>query len=135
MPETNSVRVLLIDDEEAFTDNLAMILTVRNYEVTAVHDGESAIRAVEEGDYDVAILDLMMPGINGIETLRQIKRRKPLLEVIMLTGHGSIETGVEGMNLGAFDYAMKPIDIGDLLEKIADAHQRRILQEQRSGKL
>jgi two-component system, OmpR family, response regulator len=135
MPKTNSVRVLLVDDEEAFTGNLAMILTVRDYEVTAVHDGESAIRAVEEGEYDVAILDLMMPGIDGIETLRQIKKRKPLLEVIMLTGHGSIETGVEGMNLGAFDYAMKPIDVGDLLEKITDAHQRKILQERRAGKL
>jgi two-component system OmpR family response regulator len=133
MSETNSARVLLIDDEEAFTSNLAMILSVRGYEATAVHDGESAVRAVEEGDFDVAILDLMMPGIDGIETLRQIKRKKPLLEVIMLTGHGSVDTGVEGMNLGAFDYAMKPIDIGDLLEKIADAYQRKLLQEQRSG--
>jgi two-component system, OmpR family, response regulator len=133
MSETNSARVLLIDDEVAFTDNLAMILSVRGYETAAVHDGESALRAVEEGDFDVAILDLMMPGIDGIETLRQIKRKKPFLEVIMLTGHGSVETGVEGMQLGAFDYAMKPIDIGDLLEKIADAHQRKLLQEQRSG--
>jgi two-component system, OmpR family, response regulator len=133
MSETNSARVLLIDDEVAFTSNLAMILSVRGYEATAVHDGESAVRAVEEGDFDVAILDLLMPGIDGIETLRQIKRKKPLLEVIMLTGHGSVATGVEGMNLGAFDYAMKPIDIGDLLEKIADAYQRKLLQEQRSG--
>jgi two-component system OmpR family response regulator len=133
MSETNSARVLLIDDEVAFTSNLAMILSVRGYEATAVHDGESAVRAVEEGEFDVAILDLMMPGIDGIETLRQIKRKKPLLEVIMLTGHGSVDTGVEGMNLGAFDYAMKPIDIGDLLEKIADAYQRKLLQEQRSG--
>jgi len=133
MSETNSARVLLIDDEVAFTSNLAMILSVRGYEATAVHDGESAVRAVEEGDYDVAILDLMMPGIDGIETLRQIKRKKPLLEVIMLTGHGSVDTGVEGMHLGAFDYAMKPIDIGDLLEKIADAYQRKLLQEQRNG--
>ena len=132
---TSKARVLLIDDEEAFTSNLAMILTVRDYEVTAVHDGVSAVRAVEDGDFDVAILDLLMPGIDGIETLRQIKRKKPFLEVIMLTGHGSVETGVQGMHLGAFDYAMKPIDIGDLLEKIADAYQRKLLQEQRSGKL
>jgi two-component system OmpR family response regulator len=135
MSETNSARVLLIDDEEAFTSNLAMILSVRGYEATAVHDGESAIRAVEEGGFDVAILDLMMPGIDGIETLRRIKRKKPFLEVIMLTGHGSVATGVEGMNLGAFDYAMKPIDVADLLEKIADAYQRKLLQEQRGGEL
>lgn len=135
MFEKCGARVLLVDDEEDFTTNLAMILSVRGFHATAVHDGEGAIRAVEEGDFDVAILDLMMPGIDGIETLRQIKLRRPLIEVIMLTGHGSVETGVEGMRLGAFDYAMKPIEVSELLEKVADAYERKLMREQQSGEL
>ena len=126
----SSAKVLLVDDEVAFTNNLEMILSVRGYDVMAVNDGESAVRAIEDNDFDVAILDLKMPGMDGIETLKQLKRRRPLLEVIMLTGHGSIESGVQGMHLGAFDYAMKPIEVDDLLEKISDAYQRKQMQEQ-----
>jgi two-component system, OmpR family, response regulator len=130
--EMSKPRVLLADDEVAFTNNIAKLLTKRGYEVTVVNDGENAVRVVEEQDFDVAILDLKMPGIDGIETLRQVKRRRPFLEVIMLTGHGSVESGIQGMNLGAFDYAMKPILLDDLLEKIAEAYQRKRLQEERS---
>ena len=131
----NNPRVLLVDDEVAFTNNMAKLLTRRGYGVKVVNDGENAIRAVEEDDFDVAILDLKMPGIDGIETLRLMKRRRPFLEVIMLTGHGSVESGIQGMHLGAFDYAMKPILLDDLLEKIGEAYHRKLMQDERNQKL
>ena len=127
-------RILLVDDEVAFTNNIAKLLTRRGYGVMVVNNGENAIRAVEEDDFDVAVLDLKMPGIDGIETLRLMKRRRPFLEVIMLTGHGSVESGIQGMNLGAFDYAMKPILLEDLLDKIGEAYHRKLMQEERSQK-
>jgi len=133
--EMNNPRVLLVDDEVAFTNNMAKLLTRRGYGVKVVNNGENAIRAVEEDDFDVAILDLKMPGIDGIETLRQMKRKRPFLEVIMLTGHGSVESGIQGMHLGAFDYAMKPILLDDLLEKIGEAYHRKLMQDERNQKL
>lgn len=116
--------VLVIDDEVAFTNNLDKLLSKRGYRVRAVNDGASAVRAVDEESFDVAILDLKMPGMDGIETLRLLKRKNPLLEVIMLTGHGSVDSGIQAMELGAFDYAMKPIRLDELLEKIEQAHER-----------
>jgi len=133
--EMSNPRVLLVDDEVAFTNNMAKLLTRRGYGVKVVNNGENAIRAVEEDDFDVAILDLKMPGIDGIETLRQMKRKRPFLEVIMLTGHGSVESGIQGMHLGAFDYAMKPILLDDLLEKIGEAYHRKLMQDKRNQKL
>jgi two-component system, OmpR family, response regulator len=122
-------RILLVDDEQAFANNLSKLLSKRGYGVAAVHDGQSAVNAVEEGEFDVVILDLKMPGMDGIEALKIIKRRKPLVEVIILTGEGSIETGLEGMQYGAFDYALKPIQIDELQEKIGQAHQRKMIHE------
>lgn len=127
----NKPRVLVIDDEEAFTSNIAKLLAKRGYSVRVVNDGDSAIRAAEEDSYDVAILDLRMPGMDGIETLRHLKRKSPLLEVIMLTGHGSVESGIQGMALGAFDYVMKPIHLEDLVERISQAYERKLIKQGR----
>lgn len=125
-------RILLVDDEVAFTKNLAMLLSKRGYEVKAVHDGASAIRSIDEDDFDVVLLDLKMPGMNGIETLKVIKHRKPLLEVIILTGHGSVDSAIDGVEQGAFDYAMKPFAIADLNERIRQAFERKLLHEKES---
>ncbi len=128
--EERHARVLLVDDEVVFTTNMSKILSRRGFEVKAVNDGESAIEAIEDEEFDVVVLDLRMPGTDGIAALKVMKRKRPLLEVIILTGHGSVESGIQGMNLGAFDYAMKPIQINVLREKIEEAFARKLLQEQ-----
>ena len=86
---------------------------------------------MDEQPVDVVVLDVRMPGMDGIETLRELKKRHPLVEVIMLTGHASLEVAIEGMELGAFDYLMKPIDIDELLYKLEDAYKKRTIQAQK----
>lgn len=132
--EVRRAKVLLVDDEVAFTTNMSKILSRRGYEVRTVNDGESAVEAIEDEEYDVVILDLRMPGMDGMAALKVMKRKRPLLEVIILTGHGSVESGIQGMNLGAFDYAMKPIQISELQEKIEEAFARKLLQEKTTHK-
>jgi DNA-binding NtrC family response regulator len=84
---------------------------------------------MEEKEFDVVVLDVRMPGMDGLEVLREVKNRWPFVEVILLTGHGSVESGIEGMRLGAFDYVMKPADLEVLIEKIHQARERKILRE------
>jgi DNA-binding NtrC family response regulator len=125
------IRVLIVDDEEKFVDYLSKRLLNRDYLVGTALSGEEAVEILKEERYDVVILDVLMPGMDGIETLRTIKRIAPLTEVIMLTGHASVESGVEGMKLGAFDYLMKPCETDELVSKINKAYQRKAEQEER----
>ena len=111
-------KILLIDDEEEFISTLAERLEIRGYTCKTAEDGESGLRMIEEQNFDVTVIDLMMPGISGLDTLRQIKKMSYDLPVILLTGHGSTKDGMEGMSIGASDFLMKPIDINTLLEKI-----------------
>lgn len=122
------IRLLLVDDEEDFRSTLARRLIKRKLVVLEVGDGPQAIAAVRENPIDVAVVDVKMPGMDGLEILRQIKKINPTVEVIMLTGHASVESGIEGMKAGAFDYLMKPCDINELLVKIEDAFQRKLNQ-------
>ena len=122
------IRLLLVDDEEDFRITLANRLGKREYEVTQVENGCQALEAIKTRRIDVAIVDVKMPGMDGLETLREMKRLDSGIEVIMLTGHASVESGIEGMRLGAFDYIMKPCDIHDLVLKIEDAFQRKLAQ-------
>ncbi len=122
-------RVLLVDDDIPFTRNLVWLLSRRGYEVSAVNDGESALRIVEEKEFDVVILDRKMPGIDGIATLRGLKKKKPHLEVVILTGAASVDSALDGIELGAYDYIAKPIQINDLEEKITQAYERKLLRE------
>jgi two-component system, OmpR family, response regulator len=128
-PKMRMARILLVDDEITFTSNMSRILSRRGYDVTAVNDGESAIKTIENEEYDVAVLDLKMPGMDGMATLKVMKMKRPLLEVIILTGHGSVDSGIQGMHLGAYDYATKPIQIGELQEKINEAFERKLIRE------
>jgi DNA-binding NtrC family response regulator len=123
------IRLLLVDDEDDFRTTLAKRLSKRNLEVRDVENGFKAVETAKEMPFDIAVIDVKMPGIDGLETLRQIKQINPLIEVIMLTGHASVESGIEGMRLGAFDYLMKPCDINELVQKIEDAFQRKLVQE------
>ena len=118
--------VLVVDDEEDFLETLVNRLKKRKVYAIGVKSGEEAIKVINERQIDVVILDIKMPGgMDGIETLRIIKDQQPLCEVIILTGHGSIETTKEGMKLGDFDYLMKPVKIEDLLPKLADAFEKK----------
>jgi len=121
----NKLKLLIIDDEMEFASTLAERLELRGMESRAVESAEEALSLLQNKWIpDVAILDLKMPGMDGIATLDLIKRQAPTVEVIMLTGHGSTSSGIEGMQRGLFDYLMKPVDIDELVKKIKEAAGR-----------
>jgi DNA-binding NtrC family response regulator len=123
--------LLLVDDEEMFVEYLSKRLINRQYDVTTCLSGEEALEKVTDYDFDVVILDILMPGIDGIETLSEIKKLKPLTEVIVLTGHASRESGIEAMKVGAYDCLRKPCDTDELVSKINQAYERKAEQEAR----
>lgn len=125
-------KLLIVDDEEDFLETIIKRLKTRGIDVTGVESGYKALEVLESRAPDVIILDVKMPGMDGIETLREIKKKKPLIEVIMLTGHASVESGIQGMQLGAFDYVMKPVALDELLEKVRQAYDRKLIQEGKS---
>lgn len=127
--------VLLVDDELEFLETLVKRLTKRKLNISTAKSGEDALKIIEEKQIDVAVLDVRMPGMNGIQTLREIKKIDPLMEVIMLTGHASVEVAIEGMELGAFDYLMKPADIDELFYKLQDAFKKKSIQQEKIEKL
>ncbi len=127
-------RVLLVDDEEEFTDVLSKRLEARNLKVKTVNRGEDAVHMVDQQSFDVIILDLAMPGMDGLETLQQIKANHPDAEIIMLTGHASVESSVQAMKIGAEDLLEKPVDMADLLSKIEEAHKKRVVVLQKQSK-
>ena len=125
----DACRVLLVDDEVGFLETLVKRLKRRNVDVDAVYSGADALARFETEPADVVVLDVKMPGMDGLATLREIKKCRPLVEVIMLTGHADVDVAIEGMEQGAFDYLMKPCDIDELLYKIQDAHEKKSIQE------
>jgi len=125
------IRVLLVDDEQEFVEVLAERLEVRDIVVTKAFSGDEALAGIKEKPVDVVILDVAMPGKDGVATLKEIKQFNPILEVIMLTGNATVDSAVEGMRLGAYDYLMKPTETKDLLEKIVKAYKRKTEQEER----
>ncbi len=128
------IRVLLVDDEKDFVETLAERLEVRGFEVKTCFSGNEALDLVQTHEFDVIVLDVLMPGKDGIETLRDIKALNPLIHVIMLTGHGTVETAIQGMKLGAYDYLLKPTETTELLEKITKAYTLKAEHEERIRK-
>jgi DNA-binding response OmpR family regulator len=124
-------RILLVDDEKEFAEALAERLVIRDYEVTVCLSGEEAIERTKNTDYDVVILDEVMPGMGGVETLREIRKTRPLVEVIMLSGRATIDQAIGGLQGGAFHYLKKPCDTADLLMHIEGACQRRTAHQER----
>lgn len=127
--------VLLVDDEHPFVETMSKRLTKRDLEITTAFSGKEGLNKLDaQPNIEVVILDVKMPEMDGIETLKRIKSQYPLVEVIMLTGHATVETGIEGMKLGAYDYLMKPCDIDVLLEKVGEAaakkrgHEEKIIE-------
>jgi DNA-binding NtrC family response regulator len=129
-----ATHILLVDDEKDFVEMLSLRLQESGEKVTPAHDGRMALELLKKENIDVVILDIKMPGMDGIQVLKEIKTRHPLVEVILLTGHGTAETAVEGMRLGAFDYLMKPADFDELSAKLNGARQKKEAQEERIRK-
>ena len=123
------IKVLLVDDEKDFIESLAERLQLRDFDVTTALNGIDAINLVQENDYDVIVLDVKMPGKDGIETLKEIKKTTQLSQIIMLTGNATVESAIQGMKLGAYDYIMKPTVTEDLIELINKAY--KIVEEQK----
>jgi len=121
--------VLLVDDEVEFLDVLVKRLRKRKLSLLSASSGEEALKLIREHPVDVAVLDVKMPGMDGISVLKEIKKINSSIEVIMLTGHANVEVALEGMELGAFDYLMKPVDFDELLYKLQDAYKKRTLQQ------
>lgn len=123
--ESDRIKLLLVDDEEAYVRILLKRLTKRNFDVGVAFSGTQGIQAARKEDFDVAVLDLKMQDMDGIEVLKIFKKMAPRMEVIMLTGHGSETAAREGVEFGAFDYLTKPCELEDLVEKIKEAARKR----------
>ena len=127
---TRPIRLLIVDDEKRLVETLSKRLTARGLYVEGVHSGADALALAQAKPFDVALLDVRMPVMDGITVLREIKKIQPLLQVIMLSGNASINAAVEGMRLGAVEYLLKPANIEDVLAKIEDAFNKKRLQEE-----
>lgn len=114
-------RVLIVDDEEELVTTIAERLQIRGIQAQTATDGETALKMIDANPPQVVVLDVMMPGMGGLEVLQQMNSQKLKIPVILLTGYGSTEKGMEGMKLGAFDYLMKPCDLNNLIDKIQEA--------------
>jgi DNA-binding NtrC family response regulator len=125
-------KVLLVDDERPFVEAMTKRLAKRELDVLTAFSGQEALDLLDRDHHvDVIILDVKMPGMDGIETLRKLKLEHPLSEVIMLTGHATVETAIDGMKLGAFDYLMKPCEMEVLLAKVKEAAAKKAAHEQK----
>lgn len=125
-------QVLVVDDEEEFREMTIKRLLKRGIQCEGVENGLKAIDRVKRGDIDVVLLDVKMPGMDGVETLKVIKEIKPNIEVVMLTGHASVESGIDGIKYGAFDYLMKPMEFEPLVNKLTEAYDRKKERQQKS---
>jgi DNA-binding NtrC family response regulator len=119
------LRILVVDDEEELVSALVERLNLRGFEACGLTSGKEALEYLDGGDCDVVLLDVKMPGLGGLEVIRRIKDRRPRLQVVLLTGHGSLKSVEDGMALGAFDYLMKPVKIDSLV---------RVLEQAASGR-
>ncbi len=121
----DTLRVLIVDDEDDFRETIVKRLNARKIQAMGANSGIKALEVLKDNDFDVMVLDVKMPDMDGIETLRHVKKMKPEIEVIMLTGHASVEFGLKGMQLGAFDYVMKPAPLNELLDTIGQAYNKK----------
>jgi len=125
--EKYKINLLIVDDEEQFLDSIGRSLKLRDFEVIAVNRGEKAIEAARKHPIDIALVDLKMPGINGEETLKALKTEHPWMEVVILTGHGTINSAAECTKIGAFSYLQKPCDLDQILEILKNAYKKKVM--------
>jgi len=126
------LHIMLVDDEVSFVETLAKRLEARQIHTMTANSGVECLEKLKAAaELDVIVLDIKMPGMNGIETLRNIKQAAPLVEVLMLTGHATVEAAIVGMKLGAYDFLMKPCDIDDVIEKVSEAAEKKQAHEEK----
>jgi len=130
MPDSK-INLLIVDDEEQFLQSITKSLQVRDFNVIAVNRGEKAIEAARKNSIDVALVDLKMPGINGEETLKALKAEHKWMEVIILTGHGTIDSAVECTKSGAYSYLQKPCSLDELLESLISAYKNKVMNKKK----
>ncbi|NNL77783.1 MAG: response regulator [Desulfobacterales bacterium] len=125
------INLLIVDDEEQFLESISKSLTVRDFNVIAVNRGEKAIEAARKNPIDVALVDLKMPGINGEETLKALKAEHRWMEVVILIGHGTIDSAVECTKSGAYSYLQKPCSLDELMESLKDAYKKKVMNKKK----
>ena len=126
MSTENKIKLLIVDDEVKFLKSISSRLELQDFDVTSASNGEEAIKCAENGFFDVAVVDFRMPGIDGVQVLKKLKDRHKYLEIIILTGHATIDSAVESTKLGAFQYIEKPYAFDKLVETIKDAYEARL---------
>ncbi len=129
--ENSKINLLIVDDEEQFLQSISKSLQVRDFNVVAVDRGEKAIEAARKSPFDVALVDLKMPGINGEETLKALKAEHKWMEVVILTGHGTIDSAVECTKSGAYSYLQKPCSLDELLEALKNAYKTKVMNKKK----
>lgn len=127
----DKINLLIVDDEVQFLESISKSLEVRDFSVIAVNRGEKAIEAARKNPVDIALVDLKMPGINGEETLKVLKAEHPWMEVVILTGHGTIDSAVECTRIGAYSYLQKPCDLNELLEALKNAYKKKVMNKKK----
>jgi DNA-binding NtrC family response regulator len=127
MTDEIKAKVLLVDDEDQFVEALSRRLAGRGMKVEAAADGEAALRQARGKEYDAILLDLVMPGLDGLEVLKQLRQENPDLQIIILTGHATVEKGIEAIREGAVELLEKPVDMDKLLRRIGEAQRQRVL--------
>ncbi len=127
--EKDKINILIVDDEQDFLNSISRVLEVREFNVIAVNRGEKAIEAARTSPIDIALVDLKMPGMDGEETLKVLKKEHQWMEVVILTGHGSIDSAVECTKSGAYSYLQKPCQLSELLEMLKDAYKKKIMNK------
>jgi len=134
METENKIKILLVDDEIKFLKAISDRLSIKGFEVTTADNGEGAIQAAKQGGFDVAVIDLQMPGMDGTQVLKILKQTHKFIEIIMLTGHATVDSAVECTKLGAFKYLEKPYDFGMLVEALKEAYHARLQKKFESNR-
>ena len=129
--ENDKINLLIVDDEAQFLKSISKSLKVRDFNVIAVDRGEKAIEAARKNPIDVALVDLKMPGINGEETLKVLKAEHKWMEIVILTGHGTIDSAVECTKSGAFSYLQKPCSLEELLDSLKNAYKKKVMNKKK----
>lgn len=132
--DEHKINILIVDDEEHFLNSIKKRLEARDFKVVAVDRGEKAIEAARDNPIDIALVDLKMPGMRGEETLKILKKEHKWMEIVMLTGHGSVESAVECVQDGAYKYLQKPCELDTLLDVLKDAYQKKVMNKQKLEK-